>query len=74
MLFRSLSLQTVRLLRLFGNYTATKVIPSVGAEQEYFLIDRKNYLQRIGMYYASRKIGHKEIGRASCRERVLRLG
>ena len=38
--------QALRLLRLLGNTTSKKVIPSVGAEQEYFLVDRDNYLKR----------------------------
>lgn len=36
----ALSKQAVRLLRLFGNTTATRVISTVGPEQEYFLIDK----------------------------------
>ncbi len=38
--------QALRVLRLFGNTTARKVTPSIGAEQEYFIIDRQKYLQR----------------------------
>jgi glutamine synthetase len=34
--------QSLRLLRLFGNTTSKKVTPSVGPEQEYFLIDSPN--------------------------------
>ena len=34
----------LRLLRLFGNTTSKKVTPSVGAEQEYFLVDAEKYL------------------------------
>ena len=37
----ALSRQALRILRLFGNTTATHVRPSVGAEQEYFLVDRR---------------------------------
>ena len=33
--------QSLRLLRLFGNTTSKKVTPSVGAEQEYFLVDTR---------------------------------
>ena len=36
----ALSTQALRILRLFGNTEATKVFTTVGAEQEYFLIDR----------------------------------
>ncbi len=30
--------QSLRILRLFGNATSKKVTPSVGAEQEYFIV------------------------------------
>ncbi|MFZ5753498.1 MAG: glutamine synthetase III, partial [Bacillota bacterium] len=42
----ALSKQALRILRLFGNTTATRVIATVGPEQEYFLIDKKFYEQR----------------------------
>ena len=35
--------QSLRLLRLFGNTTSKKVVPSVGPEQEYFLVDAEKY-------------------------------
>ena len=38
--------QALRILRLMGNTTSKKVTPSVGAEQEYFIVDREKYLQR----------------------------
>ncbi|MFN4242480.1 MAG: glutamine synthetase III [Tepidisphaerales bacterium] len=37
----ALSAQAIRVLRLFGNTTAQKVFTTVGAEQEYFLIDKQ---------------------------------
>ena len=48
--------QALRVLRLFGNTTATKVIPSIGAEQEYFIIDRQKYLQRKDLIYTGRTL------------------
>ncbi len=48
--------QSLRLLRLFGNTTAHKVTPSVGAEQEYFIIDRKNFLARKDLVYTGRTL------------------
>ena len=48
--------QTLRLLRLFGNTTSHKVVPSIGAEQEYFLIDREKYLQRKDLIYTGRTL------------------
>jgi glutamine synthetase len=38
--------EALRILRLFGNATATKVTTTVGPEQEYFLIDKNSYDQR----------------------------
>ena len=38
--------QSLRVLRLFGNTTSKRVIPYVGPEQEYFLVDKEKYLQR----------------------------
>lgn len=48
--------QSLRLLRLFGNTTSQKVVPSIGAEQEYFLIDRNKYLQRKDLIYTGRTL------------------
>ncbi|MCI8401504.1 MAG: glutamine synthetase type III [Lachnospiraceae bacterium] len=48
--------QALRILKLFGNTTSTRVTPSVGAEQEYFLIDRDKYLQRKDLIYAGRTL------------------
>ncbi len=48
--------QSLRLLRLFGNTTSRKVVPSIGAEQEYFLIDREKYLQRKDLIYTGRTL------------------
>lgn len=51
-----ISEQALRIIRLFGNTEATKVYPSVGAEQEYFLIDRNLYLQRKDLIFAGRTL------------------
>lgn len=48
--------QALRILRLFGNKTSKRVTPSVGAEQEYFLVDREKYLQRKDLIYAGRTL------------------
>ncbi|MEF9998823.1 MAG: glutamine synthetase III [Lachnospiraceae bacterium] len=48
--------QSIRLLRLFGNTTAQHVKPSVGAEQEYFLVDREKYLQRKDLIFTGRTL------------------
>ncbi len=48
--------QSLRLLRMFGNTTSKQVIPSVGPEQEYFLVDREKYLQRKDLIYTGRTL------------------
>ena len=48
--------QSLRLLRLFGNTTAKKVIPSVGPEQEYFLVDAEKFMQRKDLIYTGRTL------------------
>ncbi len=48
--------QAVRLIRLFGNTTSKSVLPSVGAEQEYFIVDREKYLQRKDLIYTGRTL------------------
>jgi len=48
--------QAIRLLRLFGNTTSKKVTPSVGAEQEYFIIDRDKYLKRKDLVFTGRTL------------------
>ena len=53
---QAVSEQALRIVRLFGNTEATKVTPSVGAEQEYFLVDRQKYLQRKDLIYAGRTL------------------
>ena len=52
----AISTQSLRIIRLFGNTTANKVIPSVGAEQEYFLVDRDKYLKRKDLIFAGRTL------------------
>ncbi|HJC47095.1 MAG TPA: glutamine synthetase III [Candidatus Lachnoclostridium pullistercoris] len=48
--------QSLRILRLFGNQTSTRVVPSVGPEQEYFLVDREKYLKRKDLIYTGRTL------------------
>ena len=48
--------QALRLLRLFGNNTSAKVTPSIGAEQEYFLVDREKYLKRTDLIFCGRTL------------------
>ena len=48
--------QALRLLRLFGNTTSRKVFPSVGVEQEYFIVDHEKYLQRKDLIFTGRTL------------------
>lgn len=48
--------QSLRLLRLFGNTTSKHVTPSVGPEQEYFIVDREKYLQRKDLIFTGRTL------------------
>ncbi|MCR5516170.1 MAG: glutamine synthetase III [Lachnospira sp.] len=52
----ALNKEALRLVRLFGNTEATKVTPSVGAEQEYFIVDREKYLQRKDLVFSGRTL------------------
>jgi len=47
--------QALRVLKLFGN-KASKVIPNVGAEQEYFLIDKSVYEKRLDLIHCGRTL------------------
>jgi len=51
----ALSKQALRILKLFGS-KATRVITTVGAEQEYFLIDKKTYLMRDDLRFTGRTL------------------
>ena len=53
---QALSKQALRILRLFGNTDAKRVVSSVGPEQEYFLIDRDVYLKRPDLIYCGRTL------------------
>jgi glutamine synthetase len=52
----AISEQALRVLRLFGNTTATRVTTTVGPEQEYFLVDKKLYDQRKDLIFAGRTL------------------
>lgn len=52
----ALSIQAMRVLKLFGNHSATKVFTTVGPEQEYFLIDRNFYFARPDLINAGRTL------------------
>ena len=48
--------QAMRILRLFGNTTAKRVVSQVGPEQEYFLIDKEVFLKRPDLIYTGRTL------------------
>ncbi len=48
--------QAIRILRLFGNTTSNKVISTVGAEQEYFLVDKDTHDLRKDLIFTGRTL------------------
>ena len=51
-----LNKQALRILRLFGNNSVNRVVPSVGPEQEYFLVDKEMYEKRKDLIYTGRTL------------------
>ncbi len=52
----ALNKQVLRILKLFGHEKVTHVTATVGAEQEYFLIDRKVYEEREDLKMTGRTL------------------
>ena len=52
----AISLEALRILRLFGDDDTERVIPTVGAEQEYFLIDEADFKARRDLFYCGRTL------------------
>jgi len=52
----SLSNEAVKILKLFGKEDVKRVITTVGPEQEYFLIDKKDYAKRKDLIYTGRTL------------------
>ncbi len=52
----ALNIQALRILRLFGNDSVKRVIPTVGPEQEYFLIDKDRCEKRRDIMYTGRTL------------------
>ncbi len=48
--------QGLRIIKLFGNSTAKRIITTVGAEQEYFLVDKEVYLKRPDLINCGRTL------------------
>ncbi|MCL2775942.1 MAG: glutamine synthetase III [Oscillospiraceae bacterium] len=53
---QAIDAQALRILRLFGKTDVARVITTVGAEQEYFLIDKEVYLKRPDLIYTGRTL------------------
>lgn len=51
-----ISTEALRILRLFGDEETTRVLTTVGPEQEYFLIDKKLYEKRKDLIYTGRTL------------------
>ena len=52
----ALSTQAVRIVKLFGHSEVKRVSPSVGPEQEYFLVDKAKYLKRDDLIFSGRTL------------------
>ena len=52
----ALNRQAVRILHLFGRLDATRVTPTVGPEQEYFLVDKDLFDRRSDLIFAGRTL------------------
>lgn len=52
----AVSAQALRILRLFGNTATKRVVATVGAEQEYFLVDEVLYNKRKDLIFTGRTL------------------
>lgn len=58
----ALSKQCLRILKILGNKDVKKVTPCMGAEQEYFLIDKEMYEKRKDIIFCGRTLfGSKPV-------------
>ena len=58
----ALDIQCLRILRILGNNKVKKVTPCMGAEQEYFLIDKEIYKKRKDIIFCGRTLfGSKPV-------------
>ena len=53
---QAVNAEALRLIRLFGNTSSTRVVPLVGPEQEYFLVDAETFNQRKDLVYTGRTL------------------
>lgn len=59
--------QSLRILRLFNDNKTKRVVPSVGVEQEYFLIRKEDYIRRGDLVYTGRTL----FGAKPCKDQQL---
>ena len=52
----ALNVQAMRILKLFSDTKIKRVIPTVGAEQEYFLVDKSVYEKRVDLIHCGRTL------------------
>ncbi len=52
----AVSKQALRILRILGNTTSTRVVSTVGPEQEYFLVDKSYYAERLDLITTGRTL------------------
>ena len=52
----AISREGLRIVRLFGDTGAERVTTTVGAEQEYFLVDEEHFKSRRDLYYCGRTL------------------
>ncbi|QOX64834.1 glutamine synthetase type III [Anoxybacterium hadale] len=52
----ALNVQALRILKLFGQYEVKRVYSTIGAEQEYFLINKELYDKRKDLIYCGRTL------------------
>lgn len=57
----AINTQALRILKLFGNTEAKRVITTVGPEQEYFLIDKEMYKKRKDLIYCGRTLSVQDL-------------
>ena len=53
---QTISKQALRVLKVLGNTTSKRVITTVGAEQEYFIVDRATFEQRKDLIFTGRTL------------------
>ena len=52
----AISKASLRILRLFGDTNTKNVVTTMGAEQEYFLVDKEYFLKRKDLIYTGRTL------------------